>query len=66
MNAKMEHLSQKLRELRQKKGWAQEDLASELCRLMTEEDAKPDVIASDLKEATEFILNKEAKCGNLH
>ncbi len=27
----MEHLSQKLRELRLKKGWAQEDLASELC-----------------------------------
>ena len=31
MNAKMEHLSQKLRELRRKKGWAQEDLASEIC-----------------------------------
>lgn len=38
----------------------------ELCHLMTEEDAKPDVIASNLKEATEFILDKEAKCGNLH
>jgi phosphoglycolate phosphatase-like HAD superfamily hydrolase len=38
----------------------------ELYHLMTEGDAKPDVIVSNLKEATEFILNKEAKCGNLH
>ena len=30
----------------------------ELCRLMDEEDARPDTIASNLKEATQFILKQ--------
>ncbi len=30
----------------------------ELCHLMGEEDARPDFIASNMKEATLFILEK--------
>jgi len=38
----------------------------ELCRLMDEKDARPDVIASDLLEAASFILNEEDTHGNIH
>ena len=38
----------------------------ELCRLMDEENARPDAIISNLKEAAQFILKQEAKHGNLH
>jgi len=38
----------------------------ELCHLMDEEDASPDAIASNLTEATQFILKQGAKHGNLH
>lgn len=38
----------------------------ELCRLMDEEDARPDTIASNLKEAAQFILNEGDRSGNLH
>ncbi len=38
----------------------------ELCRLMDEKDARPDVIASDLLEAASFILNGEDTHGNIH
>lgn len=37
----------------------------ELCRLMDEEDARPDAIASNLLEAALVILNSEDKNGNL-
>jgi len=38
----------------------------ELCRLMDDEDAKPDAIASNLLEAASIILKSEDKHGNLH
>jgi len=38
----------------------------ELCRLMDEEDARPDAITSNLTEAAQFILKQGAKHGNLH
>jgi len=38
----------------------------ELCRLMDEEDARPDTIATNLKEAAQFILNEGDRSGNLH
>ena len=39
----------------------------ELCRLMNEENARPDTIASDLKEAARFILKQGgAKYGDFH
>lgn len=38
----------------------------ELCRLMDEEDARPDSIASNLVEATSIILKSEGKFENLH
>jgi len=38
----------------------------QLCRLMDEEDARPDSIASSLSEAVSVILNSEGKHGNLY
>ena len=38
----------------------------ELCHLMDEEDARPDLIASDLLKAVSNILDWEDKYGNLH
>ena len=37
----------------------------ELCRLMDEENARPDTIVSNLKEAIQFILKREAKYGDI-
>ena len=38
----------------------------ELCRLMDEENARPDAIATNLKEASEFIFKWEDKHGDIH
>jgi len=38
----------------------------ELCRLMDEEGARPDAIATSLLEAVSIILDSEGKHGNLH
>jgi len=38
----------------------------ELCRLMDEDDARPDAIAPNLLEAVSIILNSEGKHGNLY
>ena len=38
----------------------------QLCRLMDEESARPDNIASSLSEAVSVILNSEGKHGNLY
>ena len=38
----------------------------ELCHLMDEEDARPDAITSDLREAAQFISGRGGKRGNLH
>ena len=42
------------------------NMKCELCRLMDEEGARPDAIASNLLEAVSIILNSEGKHGNLH
>lgn len=38
----------------------------ELCHLMDEEDARPYAVASNLKEAAQYILQEGAEQGNLH
>lgn len=38
----------------------------ELCRLMDEEDTRPDAIVSNLQEAVAAILNSEGKHGDFH
>jgi len=38
----------------------------ELCRLMDEDDARPDAITSDLMETAQFILKQGGKHGDLH
>jgi hypothetical protein len=38
----------------------------ELCRLIDEEDARPDDIAASLKEAAQIILKEGDKHENLH
>ena len=38
----------------------------ELCRLMDEDDARPDAIASNLLEAVSIVLNSEGKHGNIY